>query len=161
MEALLLDWWTWFQRQLSVRATVIRWTHKAVAFALLASSASSPGCSSSDRRDNPAACCDMDSSPGEMGPGEDHGAGCVSECEQGLFCDRGTCVPVQNAYGRECMDGLFPVQGLKESRLYICAAYVCENSRCQSCTSDEECMEKLGAPRCSEEPGFPGRSCGL
>ena len=107
-----------------------------------------------------AAGCGEDASDSEVDDGQEvNSSECPGGCASG-FCDRGTCAEPSEPYGKVCEDGLFPMQGLQASKLYVCGAYVCENARCQSCTSDEECQEKLGAPRCVERAGWPGRGCG-
>ena len=80
-------------------------------------------------------------------------------CRSG-FCDRGRCAEPMSTYGRSCPDGVFPLSGPGASKLYVCGPYVCDVGRCRSCTSDEECMELLGAPRCVAIQGQPGQSCG-
>jgi hypothetical protein len=105
-------------------------------------------------------------SPGTRSDGSGRralGAGCVadSDCDSG-FCDRTVCATEQIdlAFGKACQPGLRPVDGIRESKLYVCGPYLCVDARCRSCNDDQECMKDLGAPRCQPVQGRPGRRCG-
>lgn len=86
-----------------------------------------------------------------------------SDCETG-FCDVDACAEPDAAflYGAQgCDEDYEPPGGGKEG--VGCGAYVCRESRCRSCVSDDECTpgNPYGPPRCYEQAGRPGKSCGV
>lgn len=84
--------------------------------------------------------------------------GCSSdtECQTG-FCDRGSCAEPDidgNRYGADCAEN-----SLRDE----CGGYLCQDGRCRSCASDNECTggNARGSARCYAYDERPGRSCGL
>lgn len=79
-----------------------------------------------------------------------------TECQTG-FCDQVSCAKPdvdRTRYGAQCAE---------DSARDQCAGYLCQEGRCRSCASDDECIggNARGPSRCYAYPERPGRSCGL
>jgi hypothetical protein len=87
--------------------------------------------------------------------------GCKTDqdCPSG-FCDRGVCQAPSGIYGRPCQAAPRGPDGLRDSMLSVCSAYLCVDGRCRSCSSDAECRSELGSPKCYKLEGEPGMRCG-
>lgn len=80
-------------------------------------------------------------------------------CASG-FCDDGRCALPKGPFGASCTPAPRTPDGISDGKLHACGAYVCIEGRCRSCTSDTQCREELGAPRCTAIADTPGRRCG-
>jgi hypothetical protein len=87
--------------------------------------------------------------------------GCKADqdCPSG-FCDRGVCQAPSGIYGRPCQAAPRGPDGLRDSMLSVCGAYLCVDGRCRSCSSDAECRSEVGSPKCYKLEGEPGMRCG-
>jgi hypothetical protein len=86
---------------------------------------------------------------------------CRSDAEcPGGFCDNGTCAAMHGVFGAACTPAPRTPEGIRDGKLHSCGPYVCSDTRCRSCSSDEQCRAELGAPFCVLTSGLPGRRCG-
>jgi hypothetical protein len=81
------------------------------------------------------------------------------ECASG-FCDLKVCTAPLGAYGQACEPAPRGPDGLRDGKLNMCGAYVCNAGRCRSCTSDAECQGEYASPLCRKSDEHPGARCG-
>jgi hypothetical protein len=92
-----------------------------------------------------------------------------SSCAGGSFCDRGTCVneyPTRH-YGWACDPAKLPTpeeiaeDPLLAGKLNPCGAYVCQELRCRSCTTDSDCASGKCYEASADDTEQPGWVCGV
>jgi hypothetical protein len=100
------------------------------------------------------------------------GAECSSDgaCSSD-FCDLGKCTNPASPFpilAQECADygpyfnsGPINYSGREHAKYAACHGFLCIDGKCRSCASAEQCYDAVGNPSCYQEPGWPGKRCGL